>query len=70
MDDGGDLLKDTYTATDLLKIQQQRMMKSPIKVEVLQIQPGRNSMDLDKSERSVQVSSRRTPMAMALQLWC
>jgi transposase InsO family protein len=31
-DDDGDLLKDTYTATDLLKIQKQRMMKSPIKV--------------------------------------
>ena len=36
MDDGGDLLKDTYTATDLLKIQQQRMMKSPIKVQKTQ----------------------------------
>ena len=35
-DDDGDLLKDTYTATDLLKIQQQRMMKSPIKVQKTQ----------------------------------
>ena len=32
-DDDGDLLKDTYTATDLQKIAQQRLMKSPIKVQ-------------------------------------
>jgi transposase InsO family protein len=32
-DSDGDLLKDTYTATDLLKIQQQRLMKSPIKIQ-------------------------------------
>ena len=31
-DDDGDLLKDTYTATDLLKIRTQRLMKSPIKI--------------------------------------
>ena len=35
-DDDGDLLKDTYTATDLLKIQKQRLMKSPIKVQKTQ----------------------------------
>ena len=27
------MLKDTYTATDLQKIAQQRLMKSPIKVQ-------------------------------------
>ena len=37
-DDDGDLLKDTYTATDILRMQKQRMMRSPIKVKTQQQQ--------------------------------